>query len=90
MDDKLSASSNRGGLGPKNSRLNTRQSWSAGTSNQDQWIQAELGRDFKITGIQTRGRGDALQWVAAYKISYSTNGEDWTVYASDYGTEMAS
>ena len=56
-----------------------------------EWIQAEFDRYFKITGIQTQGRTQGkdrnTQWVTEYEISYSTNGEDWSVYLNDDGTE---
>ena len=64
--------------------------WSAKTNDANQWIQAEFESDFRITGLQTQGRNAKDQWVKEYKISYSMNGNDWTVFANHDGTEKVS
>ena len=48
--------------------------WCARHNNHNQWLQVDLGRTMKITGIATQGRQDADQWVTAYWVYYSLNG----------------
>lgn len=48
--------------------------WSARKNNHNQWLQVDLGRSMKITGIATQGRYDADQWVTAYYLYYSSDG----------------
>ena len=74
---------------PQYSRLSSTRGWVARKNNKNQWIEAEFQSNSKITGVQTKGRGDHDQWVIEYKISYSTNGDDWSVYANDDGKEKA-
>lgn len=57
--------------------------WSAKTNNHNQWIQVDLSRSMKVTGIATQGREEANQWVTAYYVLYSSDGvkfakvKDW-------------
>ena len=48
--------------------------WCARHNNHNQWLQVDLGRTMKITGIATQGRQDADQWVTAYWVLYSLDG----------------
>ena len=49
-------------------------SWAARHNNHHQFLQVDLGRTMKITGINTQGRYDASQWVTAYYVLYSSDG----------------
>ncbi|KAJ7387988.1 hypothetical protein OS493_040576 [Desmophyllum pertusum] len=49
-------------------------SWAAKHNNHNQWLQVDLGRTMKVTGINTQGRQDSHQWVTAYYVSYSSDG----------------
>lgn len=49
-------------------------SWAAKHNNHHQFLQVDLGRTMKITGINTQGRYDASQWVTAYYVLYSSDG----------------
>lgn len=49
-------------------------SWAARHNNHHQFLQVDLGRTMKITGINTQGRYDANQWVTAYYVLYSSDG----------------
>ncbi|EDO48079.1 predicted protein, partial [Nematostella vectensis] len=49
-------------------------SWSARHNNHNQWLQIDLGRAMKVTGIATQGRQDFDQWVTSYWVKYSMDG----------------
>ena len=48
--------------------------WSSRHKNHNQWLQIDMGRSMKVTGIATQGRQDADQWVTAYYIYVSSDG----------------
>lgn len=48
--------------------------WSSRHKNHNQWLQIDMGKSMKVTGINTQGRQDADQWVTAYYILYSSDG----------------
>ena len=57
--------------------------WRARYNNHNQWLQVDLGRTMKITGIATQGRQDLDEWVTAYWVLHSMDGvgfvriKDW-------------
>ncbi|XP_072038535.1 lactadherin-like [Amphiura filiformis] len=72
--------------GANNARLNrveqtgTTGSWSAQTSDGNQWIQAALGSPTWVTGVLIQGRHDCCpQWVTKFKVQYSNDGIYWTL-----------
>ena len=66
--------------GPFLARLHRRKrgrfvgAWCARHNNHNQWLQVDLGRTMKITGIATQGRGEVSQWVTYYWVRYSSDG----------------
>ena len=48
--------------------------WCARHNNHNQWLQVDLGRTMKISGIATQGRQDADQWVTSYWVEFSSDG----------------
>jgi len=54
--------------------------WSAKQNDQNQWLQADLGRSKKITHLATQGRNAYNQWVTSYKVEYSNNGVSFHCY----------
>ena len=48
--------------------------WSSRHNNHNQFLQVDMGRSMKLSGINTQGRQDADQWVTAYFILYSSDG----------------
>jgi len=48
--------------------------WSSRHNNHNQWLQIDMGRHMKCSGINTQGRQDADQWVTAYYILYGSDG----------------
>ncbi|XP_074639744.1 lactadherin-like isoform X2 [Acropora palmata] len=66
---------------PKCARLNKNNcAWCAPRGN-GQYLQVDLGRDFKITGIATQGF-EALSdyYVKRYRVSHSRNGLRWSIF----------
>lgn len=63
----------------KNGKSNA---WTALTNKQGEWLQIDLQRQKKVTGIITQGARDFghIQFVAAYKVAYSDDGKSWTLY----------
>ncbi|TNN74436.1 EGF-like repeat and discoidin I-like domain-containing protein 3 [Liparis tanakae] len=59
--------------------------WTAGHSDQSQWLQVDLRVPTKVTGIITQGAKDFghVQFVGSYKLAYSNNGERWKVYQDE-------
>ena len=48
--------------------------WVARHNNYNQFIQVDLGKPMKVTGVATQGREEANQWVRAYYVLYSSDG----------------
>ncbi|XP_011486550.1 EGF-like repeat and discoidin I-like domain-containing protein 3 isoform X1 [Oryzias latipes] len=55
--------------------------WSPAHNNRSEWIQADLERTKRITGIITQGAKDfgVVQFVSEFKVAYSDDGKSWTV-----------
>ncbi|XP_060784088.1 milk fat globule EGF and factor V/VIII domain containing b [Neoarius graeffei] len=59
--------------------------WTAATNDRSEWLQVDLLSPKRITGIVTQGAKDfgSVQFVSAYKVAYSDNGQNWTVVKDD-------
>ncbi|XP_010876198.1 EGF-like repeat and discoidin I-like domain-containing protein 3 isoform X1 [Esox lucius] len=55
--------------------------WSAATNNRSEWLQVDLQKTKRLTGIITQGAKDfgVVQYVSAFKVAYSNNGHAWNV-----------
>lgn len=91
-DSKITASSQwDSNHSPARARLDTVRSggktgaWSAKSNDQGQWIQADLAKVHKITGVVTQGRQDYNQWVKRYELQYSNDGVQFKFYGSLQG-----
>ena len=65
--------------------------WCASTANGNDWLQVDLGKIFQLCGVATQGDGDfgfGDEWVADFKLSYSSNENNWTIYEDGNGTEV--
>ena len=56
----------------------------------DDWLQVYFGDVFTVCGVETQGHVNADIWVTAFKLSFSTDGGNWTTYAYDNGTDAVS
>ncbi|XP_037010866.2 discoidin, CUB and LCCL domain-containing protein 2 isoform X2 [Artibeus jamaicensis] len=56
--------------------------WAAFATDEYQWLQIDLNKEKKITGIVTTGSTmvEHNYYVSAYRILYSDDGQRWTVY----------
>ncbi|XP_043449876.1 discoidin, CUB and LCCL domain-containing protein 2 isoform X3 [Prionailurus bengalensis] len=56
--------------------------WAAFAADEYQWLQIDLNKEKKITGIVTTGSTmvEHNYYVSAYRILYSDDGQRWTVY----------
>ncbi len=79
------------GEGHGSGRLDSEQGWSAGYSDQNQYMQIDTGKVQPISGIITQGRraanyrgtnrgwyGVHWQWVTRYRVEVSDDGKTWT------------
>ncbi len=54
--------------------------WSSRTNDVNQWIQVDLLKYAKLTGIATQGRNGHNQWITKYKLEYSDDGVTFNYY----------
>ncbi|XP_041662528.1 discoidin, CUB and LCCL domain-containing protein 2 [Cheilinus undulatus] len=56
--------------------------WSPAQSDQHQWLQVDLKREKRITGIITTGSTlrEYQYYVSGYQIQYSNDGQQWYIY----------
>ena len=83
----LSASSQYNAYaGPENARLHfcaesgRYGAWIAQKNDHSQYYQVDFGVETQVTRIETQGRQDALQYVKAYTLRYSTDGSYFKQY----------
>ncbi|KAG7281854.1 hypothetical protein CRUP_031103 [Coryphaenoides rupestris] len=55
--------------------------WTAACNSRSEWLQVDLESPKRVTGIITQGAKDfgTVQFVTAFKVSYSNDGQSWTV-----------
>ncbi|KAH9366200.1 hypothetical protein HPB48_016765 [Haemaphysalis longicornis] len=75
----------QGSCSPDEAQLFARGGWCALRNNGNQWLQVDLGPATRVTGVATRGRGDARRkhWTTAYLLSYSNDSVHWHHYKDD-------
>ncbi|XP_072237037.1 lactadherin-like isoform X2 [Leuresthes tenuis] len=90
-DDQLSASSTFCTWGidtftwhPQFARLDKAgktNAWSPANNNRSEWIQVDLQKTKRLTGIITQGAKDfgVVQFVSEFKVAYSNDGESWRI-----------
>ncbi|KAJ8412981.1 hypothetical protein AAFF_G00105630 [Aldrovandia affinis] len=59
--------------------------WTAASNNRSEWLQVDLRFPKRITAIITQGAKDfgAVQFVSAFKVAYSDDGDSWTVFKDE-------
>ncbi|XP_022780705.1 uncharacterized protein LOC111321951 [Stylophora pistillata] len=67
----------------RNERVSTRGSWCAKLADKEQYLEIDLKKPRKVTGIGTQGQVSDERWVVRYRITYSANGLKWTNYTED-------
>ncbi|KAK3728579.1 hypothetical protein QZH41_011661 [Actinostola sp. cb2023] len=94
-DSSLSASSSMDTTSaPKEARLHnsrvsgvtgmsdSRGGWSPSVNNNQQYLQVDLGRLLKVTGVATQGADSSSEWVTSFKLEHSSDGSQWHYYPS--------
>ncbi|XP_018558161.1 discoidin, CUB and LCCL domain-containing protein 2 isoform X2 [Lates calcarifer] len=63
--------------------------WAPSQSDQHQWLQVDLKREKRITGITTTGSTlrEYQYYVSAYRVQYSNDGEQWYIYREANSTQ---
>uniref|UniRef100_A0A3Q3N068 Discoidin, CUB and LCCL domain containing 2 n=1 Tax=Mastacembelus armatus TaxID=205130 RepID=A0A3Q3N068_9TELE len=63
--------------------------WAPSQSDQQPWLQIDLKREKKITGIITTGSTwrEYLYYVSAYRVLYSNDGQQWYIYREANSTQ---
>lgn len=62
--------------------VDSRGGWSPQLSDQEQYLQINLGVMYKITGVATQGGDGLSEWVSSYKLQYSVDGNVWQYYGA--------
>ncbi|XP_077984012.1 uncharacterized protein LOC144438733 [Glandiceps talaboti] len=60
--------------------------WCSGSNSVGQWLQVDIGSNKMVTQVATQGRGDASQWVTAYKLYYGDT-STWAYVYEDNGSQ---
>uniref|UniRef100_A0A8C4NGL3 EGF like repeats and discoidin domains 3 n=1 Tax=Eptatretus burgeri TaxID=7764 RepID=A0A8C4NGL3_EPTBU len=96
LDAQITASSSRLSFGlhcwtwkPSLARLDKYgrvNAWVAGHNNHHQWLQVDLLRPRKVTGVVIQGARDfgKAQFVRAFRVSYSDDGSHWLLHSDDH------
>lgn len=61
--------------------------WCAKHKSASEWLQVDLGVPAKVTGVMTQGRGDGIEWVTKFMVSYSMDAFHWTYVTDQYGNQ---
>ncbi|XP_060227590.1 contactin-associated protein like 5-1-like isoform X2 [Meriones unguiculatus] len=57
--------------------------WSPADSNDQQWLQVDLGNRVEITAVATQGRYGSSDWVTSYCLMFSDTGHNWQQYKQE-------
>ena len=52
------------------------------------WLQVDLGTTLQVCAIATQGSVHGDGWVTVFKLSYSLDGKNWTIYKDVNNTDM--
>ena len=69
--------------GLQNSKLDYTKGWAAANPVTGGWIQMDLGQNTVISGVITKGRNDAPQWVTQIKVETSVDDTIWDLVLAD-------
>ena len=57
-------------------------------NRKDDWLQVDLGTTIEVCAIATQGDINGNEWVTDFKLSYSSDAQNWTPYNDANGEEM--
>ncbi|XP_078381896.1 uncharacterized protein LOC144664624 [Oculina patagonica] len=77
---------------PSYGRLNNARGggWCAEQANEtNDWLQIDFNRTVEVCAVATQGDNDGIEeWVTDFKLSFSSDGGNWTTYRDANDTEM--
>ena len=86
LDDKHSASRARLNTKPEGELMGA---WVPLESDENQWLQVDLGKEFEITKVCTQGGGDGVEHrVSSYIMLFSKDGENFQEYQENNETKV--
>ena len=86
LDDKHSASRARLNTKPEGELMGA---WIPLQSDENQWLQVDLGKVFEVTKVCTQGGGDgALTYVTTFILLFSDDGENFQEYQENNATKV--
>ena len=53
--------------------------------NYEQWLEVDLGRVKRVTGLATQGRQNTDEFVSKFGIKFSVDADAWTIYKNPSG-----
>ena len=63
--------------------------WCTNISNSnDDWLQVDFAKTVQVCAVATQGDVNGNEWVTDFKLSYSSDGNNWTLYKDTNGTEQ--
>lgn len=57
-------------------------------SGNNDWLQVDFNRTVEVCAVATQGDYDGNEWVTDFKLSFSSDGGNWTTYRDANDTEM--
>ena len=76
---------------PANGRLDgvRGDGWCAADSNSTgDWLQVDMGIATQACAVATQGDISGDEWTTVFKLSFSSDGKNWTTYKNANGTEV--
>ncbi|XP_046567293.1 lactadherin-like isoform X1 [Haliotis rubra] len=61
--------------------------WCAKYKSSSEWLQVDMGVAARVTGVMTQGRGDGLEWVTSFMVSFSMDAFHWNYVTDNYGNQ---
>lgn len=58
-------------------------------TDQEPWLQVDLGEQVEVTAVATQGRHDSWDWVSSYLLLYSDTGRGWKQYRHEDGVGVS-
>ena len=57
-------------------------------SRTDDWLQVDLGKTFQVCAVATQGDIYGNKWTTDFKLSYSSDGNNWATYKDSNNTKV--
>ena len=78
---------------PQHGRLNFSRGGARGWcpekgSDENQWLQVDFGRTFRVCGVATKGAKKGTRWTTAFTLSFSNDSSQWSQYVNGNGKNM--